>query len=365
MSFLLESPALKYAYRQTLFRIWNTHINRKNTKKTPWLQWLWSYKTHTHTQLCTTASVSNSKHTQSTDKNYVDRQLYVSYMCSVIRLHIWFLQSLCSTARSRKNSIHDTWGDSLLLTLGFTTAWTLDQIMSETINPSGQVVGKSNMGRFLAAVKKKQTCSVIGWWPAEDRGMQNGRSARLHHLLSNWKNEKPERWCSWCSGCDGPSDAASMMGLTRCIEGLWDVSVLVFQTHLMLTCGHWKDTVCVHVGALRCVFGAVVAAVDITFILLSRVLKALFRSGVFSDGETACHCRGEFRLSAQPTDNMLGWEGGRARHSWVRVEGGGEWGRMGRNGADSLQAYGLWGWEPQKGMGGRFEGRWVEEEVLL
>lgn len=56
------------------------------------------------------------------------------------------------------------------------------------------------------------------------------------------------------------------------------------------------------------VFGAVVAAVDITFILLSRVLKALFRSGVFSDGETACHCRGEFRLSAQPTDNMLGWD---------------------------------------------------------
>lgn len=50
----------------------------------------------------------------------------------------------------------------------------------------------------------------------------------------------------------------------------------------------------------------VVAAVDITFILLSRVLKALFRSGVFSDGETACHCRGEFRLSTQPTDNMLG-----------------------------------------------------------
>lgn len=78
-------------------------------------------------------------------------------------------------------------------------------------------------------------------------------------------------------------------------------------------------------------FGAVVAAVDITFILLSRVLKALFRSGVFSDGETACHCRGEFRLSAQPTDNMPGgWEGkeGRARHSGVRVEGGEEWGKM-------------------------------------
>lgn len=62
--------------------------------------------------------------------------------------------------------------------------------------------------------------------------------------------------------------------------------------------------------ALSCVFGAV-AAVDITFILLSKVLKALFRSGVFSDGETACHCRGEFRLSAQPTDNMLGWDGER------------------------------------------------------
>lgn len=60
--------------------------------------------------------------------------------------------------------------------------------------------------------------------------------------------------------------------------------------------------------------------VDITFILLSRVLKALFRSGVFSDGETACHCRGEFRLSAQPTDNMLGWDG---------EAGGGEGGRRG------------------------------------
>lgn len=33
--------------------------------------------------------------------------------------------------------------------------------------------------------------------------------------------------------------------------------------------------------------------VHFTFILLSRVRKALFRSGVFSDGETACHCRGE------------------------------------------------------------------------
>lgn len=85
-------------------------------------------------------------------------------------------------------------------------------------------------------------------------------------------------------------------------------------------------------------FGAAVAAVDITFILLSRVLKALFRSGVFSDGETACHCRGEFRLSAQPTDNMLlGWVGGRARRSWVRVEGRRG---MGQNGADSVQAYG-------------------------
>lgn len=88
-------------------------------------------------------------------------------------------------------------------------------------------------------------------------------------------------------------------------------------------------------------FGAAVAAVDITFILLSRVLKALFRSGVFSDGETACHCRGEFRLSAQPTDNMLlGWvggEAGRARRSWVSVEGRRG---MGQNGADSVQAYG-------------------------
>lgn len=89
-----------------------------------------------------------------------------------------------------------------------------------------------------------------------------------------------------------------------------------------------------------------VAAVDITFILLSRVLKALFRSGVFSDGETACHCRGEFRLSAQPTDNMLGWGAGRARHSWVRVKGGEEWGKM------ELAASGLMGHEdgePQEG----------------
>lgn len=29
--------------------------------------------------------------------------------------------------------------------------------------------------------------------------------------------------------------------------------------------------------------------VAFTFILLSRVLKALFRSGVFSEGDTACH----------------------------------------------------------------------------
>lgn len=77
---------------------------------------------------------------------------------------------------------------------------------------------------------------------------------------------------------------------------------------------------------LTCVLGAAVAAVDITFILLSRVLKALFRSGVFSDGETACHCRGEFRLSAQPTDNMLGWEG--AGYSWMEVEGGEGWGNV-------------------------------------
>lgn len=76
-------------------------------------------------------------------------------------------------------------------------------------------------------------------------------------------------------------------------------------------------------------FGAAVAAVDITFILLSRVLKALFRSGVFSDGETACHCRGEFRLSAQPTDNMLlGWGGGGEGEAQLG-EGGGE----ARNGA--------------------------------
>lgn len=79
-------------------------------------------------------------------------------------------------------------------------------------------------------------------------------------------------------------------------------------------------------------FGAAVAAVDITFILLSRVLKALFRSGVFSDGETACHCRGEFRLSAQPTDNMLlGWVGGGGGEGEAQLgEGGGE----ARNGAE-------------------------------
>lgn len=78
-----------------------------------------------------------------------------------------------------------------------------------------------------------------------------------------------------------------------------------------------------------CVLGAAVAAVDITFILLSRVLKALFRSGVFSDGETACHCRGEFRLSAQPTDNMLGWE--RAGR-----QGGAGQGMAGRGGGAQL-----------------------------
>lgn len=92
-------------------------------------------------------------------------------------------------------------------------------------------------------------------------------------------------------------------------------------------------------GARRCVFGALVAAVDITFILLSRVLKALFRSGVFSDGETACHCRGEFRLSAQPTDNMLGWDGeGRGYRREGRVTAG--WRGMGST--SSRQRPGLW-----------------------
>lgn len=91
--------------------------------------------------------------------------------------------------------------------------------------------------------------------------------------------------------------------------------------------------------------GAVVAAVDITFILLSRVLKALFRSGVFSDGETACHCRGEFRLSAQPTDNMLlGWVGGAGRHSWVK--GGETWGKMERTASRRM---GHEDGEPQEG----------------
>lgn len=91
----------------------------------------------------------------------------------------------------------------------------------------------------------------------------------------------------------------------------------------------------------------VVVVVDITFILLSRVLKALFRSGVFSDGETACHCGGKSRLSAQPTEHMLGVveQGGAGRggveESWARVEEGEKWGKMGRNGGGSSQVWGL------------------------
>lgn len=87
---------------------------------------------------------------------------------------------------------------------------------------------------------------------------------------------------------------------------------------------------------------------DITFILLSRVLKALFRSGVFSDGETACHCRGEFRLSAQPTDNMLGWDGreregrggGSGREAGLQLDG--VRGRRGMGSKSSRQRPGLW-----------------------
>lgn len=79
-----------------------------------------------------------------------------------------------------------------------------------------------------------------------------------------------------------------MMRLTDAAGRGWGMSVLSRQT--------LRVPVCVRV----CL------AAHVTFILLSRVLKALFRSGVFSDGETACHCRGEFTLSAQPTDHMLG-----------------------------------------------------------
>lgn len=56
----------------------------------------------------------------------------------------------------------------------------------------------------------------------------------------------------------------------------------------------------------RCSRVCVCWLVDFTFILLSRVLKALFRSGVFSDGDTACHCRGEFTLSTQTTRQVGG-----------------------------------------------------------
>lgn len=105
------------------------------------------------------------------------------------------------------------------------------------------------------------------------------------------------------------------------------------------------------------VLGAAVAAGDITFILLSRVLKALFRSGVFSDGETACHCRGEFRLSAQPTDNVLGGWGdggaGGARHSGVK---GGRRRGMGQNEASRRMSHEdgepQEGWEVFGGWGG-------------
>lgn len=86
------------------------------------------------------------------------------------------------------------------------------------------------------------------------------------------------------------------------------------------------------VCALSGVLGAAVAAGHITFILLSRVLKALFRSGVFSDGETACHCRGEFRLSAQPTDNVLGGWGGMGRGGGGEVQRGEGW-KEARDGA--------------------------------
>lgn len=81
-----------------------------------------------------------------------------------------------------------------------------------------------------------------------------------------------------------------MMRLTDAAGRGWGMSVLSRQTH----------------GVFLCVCVCACLAAHVTFILLSRVLKALFRSGVFSDGETACHCRGEFTLSSQPTDHMLG-----------------------------------------------------------
>ena len=97
--------------------------------------------------------------------------------------------------------------------------------------------------------------------------------------------------------------------------------------HFILLVGAYLLTQC----SQFCVWCKVVGAVDITFILLSRVLKALFRSGVFSDGETACHCRGKFKLRARPSDNMLGWERAGREGRAQLGEGGGRRG-MGQNG---------------------------------
>ena len=148
-------------------------------------------------------------------------------------------------------------------------------------------------------------------------------------------------WRSWdgaARGCREARGSTNIMWLYICGLNAPHADVFVLWVGVQ-----WH-------GALSCVFGAAVAAVDITFILLSRVLKALFRSGVFSDGETACHCRGEFRLSAQPTDNMLlGWVGGRrggrgaAGWGW---RGGEEWGKM------ELTASRLMGHEDGEPQGG-------------
>lgn len=61
-----------------------------------------------------------------------------------------------------------------------------------------------------------------------------------------------------------------------------------------------------------------------------------------------------------PSPQTTCWGGrvGRARHSWVRVEGGEGWGRMGRMELTASRLMGYEDGEPQKGMGGtlRVEG---------
>lgn len=53
-----------------------------------------------------------------------------------------------------------------------------------------------------------------------------------------------------------------------------------------------------HLGMAVDGAGLACVCVDVTFILLSSVRNALFISGVFSDGDTACHCRGEAHSAA-------------------------------------------------------------------